>query len=74
MKPKKSSYSVDVIVFLGCCQIALLWGAFALGRYVEAKEPKKCATVSGQQVVSTTADTCTYANSFVRVTVKRKAL
>ena len=36
-------------------------------------EPRKCAVVSGQQVVSSTADVCVYANAFGRATTKRRA-
>lgn len=35
--------------------------------------PKVCASVPGEQVVSTVADTCTYAVSFGRATKKRRA-
>lgn len=35
--------------------------------------PKQCASVPGQQVVSTTAETCTYAAAYGRATTKRRA-
>jgi hypothetical protein len=48
----------------------LVWeDGYAAGKNL----PKQCAKVPGKEVVSSTADTCTYANSFGRSTTKRRA-
>jgi hypothetical protein len=44
------------------------------GVEVGVAKPKVCASVPGQQVVSSTADTCTYASAYGRATKKRKAI
>lgn len=61
------------IVFAMVCVLFSLWLAFDCGYNTGKAAPKQCASVQGQQVVSTTADTCTYANSFGRATTKRRA-
>ncbi len=42
--------------------------------YTHGQAARVCAIVPGQQVVSTTADTCTYANAYGRATKQRKAI
>ncbi len=64
-------------VVVGVCAIVsiglythLVWeDGFTAGRVA----PRKCASVEGKEVVSTTAETCTYANSYGRATNKRRA-
>lgn len=55
--------------------IAVLYGQemYDLGVRDTRAEPRKCAVVQGQQVVSTTHDTCTYASAFGRSVTKRRA-
>ena len=42
--------------------------------YTHGQAAKVCASVPGQQVVSTTADTCAYANAYGRATRTRRAM
>ncbi len=60
-------------VFIAVCWTFSLWLAFDYGLATGKAEPRKCATVQGQQVVSSTAETCTYASEFGRATTKRRA-
>ena len=54
---------------------AVLYGE-AMHRYGfrHGEAAKSCATVPGKQVISSTADNCTYADSYGRATTKRKAI
>lgn len=66
----------DRIVFWVCSAILFVAYTEAVYRYgvTHGKaEPKQCAAVQGQQVVSSTAEVCTYANAFGRATTKRRA-
>lgn len=62
--------------------IVSLAGVFFAGRdygqtemkLAMSKVPKVCAIVPGEQVVSSTADTCTYASSYGRATRTRRAM
>lgn len=66
----------DRIVFWVCVVSTLILYTHSVYEYgVEhgTAAPKKCASVPGQQVVSTTHDTCTYASAFGRATNKRRA-
>lgn len=64
----------DRIVFY-VCLLALIGLMIEAGyQYGKAEAAKQCATVPGQQVVSTTADTCTYASAYGRSTIKTAAL
>ena len=65
----------DRIVFWACVIIGVgLYtdGVYQYG-YKHGQALKVCAVVPGQQVVSSTADVCTYANSYGRATTKRRA-
>lgn len=65
-------WSLKVVYILA---VAVLYGQemYDLGVRHTREEPKKCAVVPGEQVVSTLADSCTYANAFGRATTKRRA-
>lgn len=66
----------DRIVFWICLTLAFIFYSQAMYDFAYERGlsvPRKCASVPGQQVVSTTAETCTYANSFGRATTKRRA-
>ena len=66
----------DKVVFWVCVVSSLILYTHLIWEdgYAAGKNaPKVCASVPGQQVVSTTADTCTYANSYGRSTTKRRA-
>lgn len=66
----------DRMVFWLCLTISFMLYTVAVYDYGVAQgrvEPRKCATVSGEQVVSTTADVCTYAATYGRATTKRRA-
>lgn len=60
-------------VFIAVCWLSSLYLAFDYGFSTGAAEPRKCAAVQGQQVVSTTAEVCTYAATYGRATTKRRA-
>lgn len=64
---------IIVIVFVS----AIYFVGFENGKYEAKREcdrtPKVCAVVPGEKVVSTTADGCTYANSFGLSTRNRRA-
>lgn len=66
----------DRIVFWSCLILTLIiytmivWeDGYAAGKNL----PKQCASVPGKEVVSSTADTCTYANAYGRAATKRRA-
>lgn len=66
----------DRIVFWVCLIVALGFYTAAVhshGYQAGIEAPKVCAVVPGKQVVSSTADTCTYASAFGRATSKRRA-
>lgn len=66
----------DRIVFWSCLILSIILYTLTVwddGYAAGKNAPKSCASVPGQQVVSTTAETCTYANSFGRATTKRRA-
>ena len=66
----------DKIVFWVCVVSTLILYTHSVYEYGVTHgmaAPKKCASVQGQQVVSSTADMCVYANSFGRATTKRRA-
>ena len=67
----------DSIIFWLCLILALVFytqTVYDLGRTHGRAEPKKCAAVQGMEVVSSTADVCTYANAYGRATKQRKAI
>lgn len=71
------NHFADRVVFLVCLLGVLVFYTQAvhdLGFNRGRAEPKKCAEVHGKQVVSTTAEVCTYANAFGRSVIKRKAI
>ena len=57
MYQKRKPLKIDLIVFAVCCLLGTWYLGFELGR---ANQPKVCAKVIGMQVVSSTADECTY--------------
>lgn len=71
---RKRTTNIDVLVVVTCIWGATLYGALEYGRFLGRQEPKKCAAVPGEQVVSSTADRCTYAASYGRATKTRRAL
>jgi hypothetical protein len=60
--------------------LAILATMFFIGKglynygYTHGQSAKVCASVPGQQVVSSTVDTCTYANAYGRSVRVRKAI
>lgn len=76
MRHRDPNRYADRIVFWICSALLFVFytqAVYELGSTHGKAEPRKCASVQGQQVVSTTAETCTYANSFGRATTKRRA-
>ena len=76
MNSRDPNRPADKIVFWTCVASNLILYTHMVWEdgYNSGKAaPKTCASVPGQQVVSTTAETCTYANSFGRATTKRRA-
>ncbi len=66
----------DRIVFWVCAVLLFFFYTQAVYDYgfTHGKaEPRKCASVQGQQVISTTENVCTYAQSYGRATTKRRA-
>lgn len=62
-------FAVAVIALCGLCIDA----AYDYG-YAKGQDAKKCATVPGEKVVSTTAGTCTYANAYGWATKTRRTM
>ncbi len=66
----------DQIIFWTALIVAFVFYTMAVYDYGHnhgTVAPRTCASVPGQQVVSTTAETCTYAAAFGRATTKRRA-
>ena len=76
MTTSQSTLLAERLIFL----LAILATMFFIGKglynygYTHGQAAKVCASVPGEKVVSTTADTCTYANAYGRATKQRKAI
>lgn len=76
MTTSRSTLLAERLIFL----LAILATMFFIGKglynygYTHGQAAKVCASVPGQQVVSSTADVCTYANAYGRATKQRKAI
>lgn len=76
MNTPRSTWLAERIIFI----VAILAIMYCIGdsiynySFTHGQAARVCAIVPGQQVVSTTADTCTYANAYGRATKKRKAI
>lgn len=76
MTTSRSTLLAERLIFL----LAILATMFFIGKglynygYTHGQAAKVCAAVPGQQVVSSTADSCTYANAYGRATKQRKAI
>ena len=62
-------FAVAVMALCGVC----IEAAYNYG-YTHGQAAKVCASVPGEKVVSTTADTCTYANAYGRAVKTRRAM
>ena len=60
MNPNRKAFYPDVIVVYVCIVIAVWVLGFTYGQYIGEQKPMVCAKVMGMQVVSSTADVCTY--------------
>lgn len=76
MKQMRPLFTIEGIVFvLALC--GMIWiglqSAYSIGlaRGIDIGR-KQCAIAPGQQVTSSTPDSCTYANTYGRSTEKRK--
>lgn len=74
MIPKTTRYADRLIVIFAYFCAALLYGETMYQYGKTQGQALKCAEVPGKEVVSTTKDTCTYANSYGRSTIKRAAI
>ncbi len=76
MNTPRSTWLAERIIFI----VAILATMYYIGDsiynygFTHGQAARVCAIVPGQQLVSTTADTCTYANAYGRATKKRKAI
>lgn len=68
---KLRTTKIDVLVFWFCCWAFTLWVAYMLGL---SQGGRQCAKLAGHDPISTTADTCTFAQSYGRATTKRRAM
>lgn len=76
MRHRDPNRYADRIVFWVCAALLFVFYTQAVYDYGHTHgqaEPRKCASVQGQQVVSTTAETCTYAAVYGRAITKRRA-
>lgn len=67
----------DRIVFWVCAVLGFVFytqAVYDYGRRHGRAEPRQCASVPGERVVSTTAEVCTYASDYGRATKKRRAM
>ncbi len=66
----------DRIVFWLCLTVGFILYTIDVYNFGKrhGESIKVCAAVQGQQVVSTTAEVCTYAASYGRATKKRNAI
>lgn len=75
MNIPRSTWLAERIIFI----VAILATMYYIGDalysygYTHGQAARVCAIVPGQQVVSSTADTCTYANAYGRATKTRRA-
>jgi len=68
---------INVLVISVCTGLLVILAVhdiYQLGYERGLSAPKKCAMVEGERVVSSTADTCTYASSYGFSTKRRAAL
>lgn len=68
------SFLRDAAVVIISTWIVTLYIALDYGMDLGRDEPKVCARVPGQQVVSSTVDSCTYATAYGRATRTRRAM
>lgn len=66
--------TTNTLVFVLCLVSFAVFTSYEVGYSHAANATKVCAVVPGEQVVSSTADTCTYARSFWLATKKRRAI
>lgn len=74
LNDKDVAFLRNTAVVLITTWLTTLFIAFDWGRDVGRDEPKVCARVPGQQVVSSTVDSCTYATAYGRATRTRRAM
>lgn len=76
MNTPRSTRLAERLIFITALLATMYYIGDALYNYgfTHGQAARVCAIVPGQQVVSTTADTCTYANAYGRATKKRKAI
>ena len=72
---QRRTTNIDMLVFAVCLAGFGLWvtWTYAYSRGVEDGR-KQCAKLAGHDPISTTADVCTFAQSYGRATIKRRAL
>lgn len=64
----------DAVVVITSTWLVTLYSALDYGMELGRDEPKVCARVPGEQVISSTISRCTYANSYGRATRSRRAI
>lgn len=64
----------NAAVVISSTWLTTLYIAFDYGMELGRDEPKVCARVPGEQVISSTISRCTYANSYGRATRSRRAI
>ena len=64
----------DKVVFWFCLAIFVWFIGYSMGTSDAKALPKVCAKATGETVISSTADTCTYARAWGVAVWKRKAL
>ena len=76
MRPDPRHYA-DAIVFWVVVILCVFLTMYLHGeqRYQDGLDAgqKKCAKIAGHEPISTTADSCTFAKSYGRATIRRKA-
>ena len=68
---RPADIAVLVFTVLSTSAVGIV-GGFNIGVSV-GSEAKQCATFPGAQIISSTADSCTYANAYGRATFRRNA-
>lgn len=76
MNTPRSTWLAERIIFVMAILATMYYVGDAIYNYgyTHGQSAKVCASVPGEKVVSTTADTCTYANAYGRATKIRRAM
>lgn len=75
MQTARSTKLAERLILVACCSIAVYSVGYNVG-FTEGEkfQRKECAVVKGEQVISSTADICTYVRAYGLAIYKRRAI